>query len=51
MEDNLIKYTVICHTEDCYLFNKEIEVFGPEVTEFLCGPCGIMIDDWKISKN
>ena len=47
MEDKIVEYIVICHTEDCSLFEQEIDVFGPENTEFLCGPCGKTINDWK----
>jgi len=49
MSDQWIAYDIVCHTEICRLFEQTIIVYGPETTAFLCGPCGEMIYDWKIS--
>lgn len=49
MSDELIAYDIVCHTQDCRFFEKTATVYGPENTAFLCGPCGEMIYDWKIS--
>ena len=51
MEEKIIAYDVICHTNNCDLSEKIITVYGPENTEFLCGPCGNRINDWKLSEN
>jgi hypothetical protein len=49
MSDQLIMYDVVCHTETCRFFEKIVIVHSTPTTAFLCGPCGEMIYDWKIS--
>ena len=49
MSDQWIAYDMVCHTDGCILFEKTNVVYGPENSAFLCGPCGVMVYDWKIS--
>ena len=49
--DDLIWYDITCHTSGCENDNVTIHGQGPKDTSFMCGPCGGMVDDWKVSEE
>lgn len=49
--DDLIWYDITCHTDGCRHQDVTIHGQGPENTAFMCGPCGQMVDDWKVSED
>lgn len=49
--DDLIWYDITCHTEGCDWDNVTVRGQGPSDTAFMCGPCGGMVDDWKVSED
>jgi len=49
--DDLIWYDITCHTSGCENDNVTIHGQGPRDTSFMCGPCGGMVDDWKVSEE
>ena len=49
--DELVWYDITCHTEGCRHQDVTIRGQGPTETEFMCGPCGEMVSDWKLSDN
>ena len=51
MMDDLVWYDITCHTEGCENDNVTIHGQGPAITEFMCGPCGQMVSDWKLSER
>ena len=49
--NDLIWYDITCHTNDCEWNNVTVRGQGPAKSEFMCGPCGGMVSDWKISED
>jgi hypothetical protein len=49
--NDLIWYDITCHTDGCEWNNVTVRGQGPAESEFMCGPCGGMVDDWKISED
>ena len=49
--DELVWYEITCHTDECRHQNITIRGQGPVETNFMCGPCGGMVDDWKVSED
>jgi len=44
-EIKYVFYNVTCHTVDCEANNVKVRGLGPENTVFMCGTCGVNIDD------
>ncbi len=51
MDDLIIWYEITCHTNGCKHQDITIRGPGPSGTAFMCGPCGVMVDDWKVSED
>lgn len=49
--NDYIWYDITCHTEGCEHQDVTIHGDGPVGTEFMCGPCGQRVTDWKVSEN
>jgi hypothetical protein len=50
-EIELVMYEITCHTEGCDWDNIMVLGQGPVETAFMCGPCGGMVDDWKVHED
>ena len=46
--DDLVWYDITCHTYGCENDGVTITGQGPKETEFMCGACGVNVDDWKV---
>jgi len=51
MENDYIWYDITCHTDGCRHQDITIYGAGPRETEFMCGPCGQRVSDWKVSED
>lgn len=49
--DELVWYEITCHTEGCLWDNVMVRGQGPVETDFMCGPCGQRVSDWKVSED
>ena len=49
--DDVVWYEITCHTDGCDWNNVMVRGQGPTETAFMCGPCGGMVDDWKVSED
>ena len=49
--DDLVWYEITCHTDGCDWNNVMVRGQGPTETEFMCGPCGQRVSDWKVSED